>query len=258
MENFTNKTIREIALEAPQTTRVFEEFKIDYCCGGRKPFAEACEAAGVDAQKVADKLSQALSGAVETGEMNLPERKNASELIDYIVGKHHVFAKNEIARLAPLLAKVCRKHGAQHAELFDIETAFHALAADLALHFKKEEAVLFPYIKQMEMAIAGELPFFAPPFGTVQNPVQMMMMEHDAAGDFLRQMRRFSADYTAPADACPSFRALYYGFAELEKDLHQHIHLENNVLFPQALEMEETAFGEAVKNNPNRVCHHGN
>ena len=258
MQNFTSKTIREIALEMPQTTRVFEEFKIDYCCGGRKPFAEACQAAGVDPQAVAAKLENAIADTDEKGAVEFPERKNASDLCDYIVAKHHVFAKNEIARLAPLMEKVCGKHGAQHAELFDIQTAFRALCDDLTPHFKKEEAVLFPYIKQMEMAIAGELPFFAPPFGTVKNPVRMMMMEHDAAGDFLHQMRAFSADYAVPPDACPSFKALYFGLEELEKDLHRHIHLENNVLFPQAVEMEETAFGEAVKDNPNRVCHHGN
>jgi regulator of cell morphogenesis and NO signaling len=255
MQNFTTKTIREIALEYPQTTRIFEEFKIDYCCGGRKPLEEACDAAGLDTKLVRQKIENAIDGVEENGKSQFPEHKKAAELADYIVEKHHAFTRNEIARLTPLMEKVCRKHGVHHPALFDIRTAFRALADELMVHMKKEEMMLFPYIKVLAAVVSTNLPIAEPHFKTVRNPVRMMMSEHDAAGDFLRQMRGFSNDYTLPEGACPSFTALYFGLEELEKDLHRHIHLENNVLFPQALGLEEKVFGEITgKDAANYVC----
>jgi regulator of cell morphogenesis and NO signaling len=255
MQNFNAKTIREIALEMPQTTRVFEEFKIDYCCGGRKPFAEACASAGVDPQTVSRKLEKALTDSLQSVGFNYPEKKSAGELIDYIVEKHHVFTKKELVRLNDLMEKVCRKHGSQHAELFDLRATFNALADDLIPHMRKEETVLFPFIKTVESSLAFNLDVQPPHFKTLRNPVRMMMLEHDAAGDFLRKMREITNDYAAPADACPSFNALYFGLAELETDLHRHIHLENNVLFPQSIEMEKQVFSEEADSA--FCCHSG-
>jgi regulator of cell morphogenesis and NO signaling len=256
MQNFNAKTIREIALEYPQTTRIFEELKIDYCCcGGRKPLNEACQSAGLDTEFVRQKIENAIDGVEENGKTEFPEHKKTAELADYIVEKHHVFTRDEIARLTPLMEKVCRKHGEQHPELFDIRTAFGALADELTVHMKKEEMVLFPYIKVLAAVVSTNLPVAEPHFKTVRNPVRMMMSEHDAAGDFLRQMREFSNDFTLPDGACPSFAALYFGLEELEKDLHRHIHLENNVLFPQAVVLEEKVFGEtAAKAGADYVC----
>jgi regulator of cell morphogenesis and NO signaling len=241
MFELNSKTIREIALEKPQTTRVFEEFKIDYCCGGRRPFAEACLEAGVDPRLVADKLA-----AVLTNEANdYPEKKTPSDLIDYIVDKHHVFTRNELERLTALMEKVCRKHGAHQPELFELQSILAALNDDLTVHMRKEEMVLFPYIKTLENSFARNLSVLPPHFRTVQNPVRMMLEEHDAAGDFLRRMREKSGDYQVPPEACPSFKALYSGLEDLERDLHRHIHLENNVLFPQAIELEVKCFADA-------------
>jgi regulator of cell morphogenesis and NO signaling len=247
MTEFNTKTIREIALEMPQTTRVFEEFKIDYCCGGRKPFEEACQNAGVDPKELSQRLEMALAGVEASVDGELPERKTASDLIDYIVSKHHIFTRTEIGRLGELMEKVAKKHGPQHAELYHLQTVFNELSDDMLLHMRKEEAVLFPFIKQMEMAAAGQFPAFPPPFGTVRNPVRMMMQEHDVAADQLREMREATDDYTLPAEACPSFKALYFGLEELERDLHRHVHLENNVLFDQAEELEKTVFGDTVE-----------
>ncbi len=246
MYKFTTKTIREIAVEMPQTTRIFEEFKIDYCCGGRKPFAEACELAGVNPQVVSQKIENALKvfgGNYETGYAG---KQTATDLIDYILEKHHVFTKQEIERLTALMEKVCRKHGAQHAELFDLQATFQALGDDLTVHMRKEETVLFPFIKTLEMSLSQNLSVAPPHFRTVRNPVRMIMLEHDTAGGLLRKMRELSNDFSLPDGACPSFGALYFGFRELEKDLHRHIHLENNVLFPQAVEMEQKVFGQEV------------
>lgn len=161
MMEFNTKTIREIALEMPQMTRVFEEFKIDYCCGGRKPFAEAGETAGVDPKILRQRPEMPLAGVELTPDGELPERKSPSDLADYLVAKHHMFTKAEFGRLNELMDKVCRKHGTQHEELFELRRIFTDFGNDMLLHMRKEEAVLFPFIKQMEMAAAGQIPAFA-------------------------------------------------------------------------------------------------
>ncbi|MEZ5344209.1 MAG: iron-sulfur cluster repair di-iron protein [Pyrinomonadaceae bacterium] len=247
MQELNTKTIRDIALEYPQTTRVFEEFKIDYCCGGRKPLSEACTNAGIDQNVVWKKLEDAIEGVEEEKVSDFPEHKKAAELTDYIISKHHVFTVDEIRRLTPLMDKVCGKHGPQHPELIEIQKAFQALCDELEPHMRKEEMVLFPYIKVLAAVVSTSIPVAEPHFITVQNPVRMMMTEHDSAGDLLKEMRDLSKDYSIPEGACPSYRALYFGLEELEKDLHRHIHLENNVLFPQAIELEVRVMGEAGK-----------
>lgn len=247
MQNFTTKTVREIAVEMPATTRVFEEFKIDFCCGGGRRFDEACLNAGVAPEIVSRKINETIhrseqlrdSAATAADEQSPPERKNVSELIDYILETHHVFTKREIVRLTALAEKVRRKHGESHPELFFLENEFLALCADLMPHMRKEETVLFPFIRHLEMSAANNLSSPRPPFGTVKNPLRVMMTEHDTAGEILRKMRAIAKDYAVPENACPSFRALYFGLEELERDLHRHIHLENNVLFPRAVELEQ-------------------
>jgi regulator of cell morphogenesis and NO signaling len=239
MQDFTTKTIREIAVAAPAAVPVFEEYKIDYCCGGGRNFNDACRFAGVAPAVVSQKINQILGNQGQTD--NSPETKSASELIDYIVEKHHVFTRREISRLTPLMEKVSRKHGDVHPELFALETEFRLLCEDLAPHMSKEEMVLFPFIKHLELSAANNLSSPRPPFGTVKNPVRMMMTEHDTAGDNLKKMRDITNGYAVPDNACPSFQALYFGLEELEKDLHRHIHLENNVLFQQAVQLEQEA-----------------
>lgn len=235
MENFTAKTVREIAARNPATVRVFEEYKIDFCCGGNRNFSDACQSAGVAPEIVSEKLNQILSG--ESPVAGMPE--SASALIDYILEKHHVFTKSEIRRLTALMEKVCRKHGSSHQELFALQKIFTELCDDITPHLEKEEAVLFPFIKHLEMSEANNLSSPRPPFQTVKNPVRMMMTEHDRDGEILRRMREITNDYAVPQGACPSFQALYFGLEELEKDLHRHIHLENNALFPLAVKLEQ-------------------
>ncbi len=239
MQTFSTKTIREIALEAPATTRVFEEFKIDYCCGGRKLLVDACLEAGLDPGLVAQKIEVAMMyGSI--GDFGGPAKESASQLIDYIVGKHHVFTVQEIERLTPLMDKLCGRHGDQHPELFKLQTIFLALADSLIPHMRKEEAVLFPYIQTLESSVRGNTAAAPPHFGTVLNPIRMMMADHEEDGERLRLMREIAGDYTLPEGACPSFTALYAGLQDLERDLHRHIHLENNVLFPAAVDLERS------------------
>jgi regulator of cell morphogenesis and NO signaling len=242
MNELNTKTIKEIALENPVTVRVFQEYKIDFCCGGKRLFNEACAVAGVDSQAVAAKIFAALNN--ETNQI-FPESRSASDLIDYILETHHVFTRAEIERLTTLLNKVATRHGESHRELFLLQRTFQELCSELSPHMQKEERVLFPYIKHLENSSKASLSSPRPPFGSVNNPVQMMINEHDAAGDLLRKMRKITQNYTLPEGACMSYRALFFGFEELEKDLHQHIHLENNVLFPQAIELERAVFAAA-------------
>lgn len=231
-------TVREVAIELPQSTRLFETLKIDYCCGGNRPLAEACASAGVDVDNVMEMLAEASqSTPPDTGEF-----ANASlpDLITHILNTHHVFTKSELERLQSLTNKVVAAHGANHPELIELCELFQKLSADLKPHMFKEEQVLFPYM--MAMAQAAEQKHAAPfaPFGTVNNPIRMMMREHDTAGEILRDIRALTSDYKVPADACISYQTLYQALEDLEKDLHQHIHLENNILFPKALAMENT------------------
>jgi len=236
MEQFASKTIREIALAAPATTRVFEEYKIDYCCGGRRSISDACAAAGIDPQVLTDRIAAAVAN-VDPAEDNAEDKK-PTELIGYILAKHHVFTAEELIRLTPLMEKVISRHGDNHPELLELQTVFTALTESLMPHMRKEEGVLFPYIQMLEAAADGLTPAPVSHFGTVQNPIRMMMSEHDTDGDRLRRMREITNNYKLPDGACPTYTALFAGLEDLERDLHRHIHLENNVLFPAAAELE--------------------
>lgn len=237
MQTTTEKTVREIALENPAAIRIFEFLGIDYCCGGQRPLSEACAHAAVDYDRVMGLLEQADTtpgAAADEGWAGKP----LGALIAHIVETHHGYVRRETPRIHGLLAKVGAKHAVRCPELVRIERLFQALAQELATHMFKEENVLFPYIENMERAVeAGEA---APAafFGTVDRPISAMMADHDDAGALLAQIRTLSNGYQTPEGACPTFIALYRALAEFEADLHQHIHLENNALFPRAMKMQ--------------------
>lgn len=252
MSDFYAKTIREIAVEFPQTVGVFESFKIDFCCGGERNFSEACKTAGVKPEIVSNQLDSVLRN--QTHETDIPEKKKVTNLIDYIIEKHHVFTRDEITRITPLLEKVCGRHGNSHPELYSIQKTFQLLADELLTHLQKEEKVLFPYIKVLDAVVSTNIPIAEPHFKTVKNPVRMMMTEHDAAGDLLKQIRQSSNGFALPKGVCTSYQLLYLSLEALEKDLHRHIHLENNVLFPQSIELENKVFDE-TKTDENYECH---
>jgi len=237
----TVKTVRELAVAVPGATQVFEKFGIDYCCGGNRTLEQACQGAHVSLDQLEDALASA--GQISSGFRN--DRRWQVEplvdLIDHIENNHHKYVRETCLRLEPLFDKVCSVHGKNHPELPLLRDIFGGLAQELSTHMMKEEVVLFPYIARMEEAAIESSPVIPPPFGTVRNPVAMMIHEHDDAGAALQQLRQASNGYTAPLDACASYRALYQALADFETDLHQHIHLENNILFPRAIEMERTA-----------------
>ncbi len=226
------KTVRELALEIPQAARIFESLGIDYCCGGLKPLEEACAVAGVHTEKVLRMLDEAQQ-APEPKAAKDWQTTSLSELIAHIVETHHVYLKAELPRIGNLFTMVCAAHGERHNELHELRTTYTALAEELQSHLMKEEQILFPYLTQKEN---GAQPHAC--FGSVESPIRMMMFEHDNAGGALRLMRKLSADYSVPADACISFSKLYEALLRMEGDLHQHIHLENNILFPRALAAE--------------------
>lgn len=245
MFNVQGKTVREIALEVPATTRVFEEFKIDYCCHGNTQFDEACRNVGVSSEVVLQKIDSVLDAAVIT-EVDSFADMSLSVLIEHILDTHHVYTRDEMSHLMPLMAKVASRHGENHDYLYELKDLFDTLCDDLGPHMMKEEMVLFPYVQNLDHSFTHNQSASYPPFGTVQHPINMMNVEHEDVGQLLTKMREITNDYTLPDGACPSFTALYHRLGEFERDIHQHIHLENNILFPRAIELEQKLFNPVV------------
>lgn len=235
--NFSNETqVKDIALAAPSARRILEDAGLDYCCGGGKSLAEACLHADVNAEEILQRLRET-SQQVDPAErqwVNAP----LAELTTHIREKHHRWVREAIPRITMLLAKVHAKHGANHPELTEIQALFAELGREMIMHMQKEEQILFPFIEALERSKNENRELEPPFFQTVRNPVHAMMKEHDAAGELVRQIRKASGEYVPPEGACASYKGLYENLREFETDLHQHVHLENNILFPRAVEME--------------------
>ena len=233
------QTVRDIALEQPTSIRVFEHFGIDYCCGGRKPLAEACSARGVSVDTVLAAL-----GASTDSTVPAPidwSQASLNRLIDHIVANHHAYVKRELPRLAVLAQKVVNRHGDTQPHLPAIQQSLIYLDDELTHHLAKEENILFPYIAALETAMSSGSAHPDACFGAVSNPIGMMTNEHEAAGAQLAEIERLTENFTTPIGACPTYHAFYGGLKEFQQDLHQHIHLENNILFPRAIELESLA-----------------
>ena len=235
----TTQTVRDIALENPASVRVFEKYGIDYCCGGRMPLAEACANRNLNVDEVIASLENAAGAPLPQA----PDWSQASlaALSTHIVETHHAYIRRELPRLYELAAKVVGRHGDTRPELPSIQAKVSELGEELTAHLGKEEVVLFPYIARFEQFVAGAGPQPRNCFGSVSHPIGMMTQEHDLAGELMGQIRRLSGNYEPPAGACPTYRAFYAGLLEFEQDLHQHIHLENNILFPRAIALEASA-----------------
>jgi regulator of cell morphogenesis and NO signaling len=232
----TETRVNEIALSNPGARRVLEDAGVDYCCGGGKSLQDACLHSGVTADEILKRLRQnsELAGPADA------EWTNASlaDLTQHIRERHHQYVRDSIPRIRALLAKIREKHGEKHREIEEIEKLFGDVAREMTAHMQKEEQILFPYIDALERS-SNENGSVEPPFfQTVRNPIHAMMKEHDSAGDLIKRIRKASNEYTAPADACTSYQALYQELREFEEDLHLHVHLENNILFPRAVELE--------------------
>lgn len=236
----TDKTVRDIALENPASTRVFERFGIDYCCGGRKPLAQACAELQLSVDQVIEKLEEAARNPGE--EVTDWQKQSLARLIQHIVRVHHTYTRQATPRLMALTAKVASRHGNTDERLKRVAEIAAELDNDMRAHMMKEEHVLFPYIARLEHF--GEDDVAAPAaFGSVEQPIRVMAAEHDHAGTLMAEARELTSGFVPPEWACPTYRAMLFEFAEFERDLHQHVHLENNILFPRAIALEE-AHGE--------------
>jgi regulator of cell morphogenesis and NO signaling len=214
--------------------RVFDELRIDYCCGGDKPLEQACRERRIDVATVLESLGEAI--AEETCSATDWAEAPLTELCDHIERTHHRFLRTELPRLTNMIAKVVEAHGKNHPELADVEHVFAELRAELEPHMLKEERILFPAVRHTERT-RTRTQF---PFGTLGNPIRAMEHEHDAAGDALAKLHQLTDGYRIPNDACATYRTMLDSLDKLERDLHQHIHLENNILFPRAEELEKS------------------
>jgi regulator of cell morphogenesis and NO signaling len=210
-----------------------ERWGLDYCCGGKKPLGAACEERNLDVEAVVQDLfeADAVVGLPETDWTQEP----MADLCDHVVHAHHGYLRKSLPRLTGLIEKVRAAHGDNHPELRKVETIFREFREELELHMMKEEQILFPFIKTLETS--GSSPSFH--CGSLRNPIQVMEAEHDSAGAALEKLRSLTDGYRPPENACNTYRAMLDGLAELEADMHVHVHLENNVLFPRATQREE-------------------
>jgi len=236
--------VRDVVVRFPQARAALEALGVDYCCGGKHPLAEAAREGGMDLAVLLAAVNKAIAETVTQSGHPLVNWADASlsVLADHIVATHHTFMHRELPHAANLLAKVVRAHGPKHGEMLTkLQGVFDALRVELDAHLLKEEQVLFPSIKEMDAQVAAD--GTVPPMhcGSIQNPIRQMEREHENAGEALARMRAITGDYTLPTDACPTFAALYELLTRIESDLHEHIHLENNILFPRAVAMESSA-----------------
>jgi len=233
----TTTTLADVAAISLGAVRTLERHGLDYCCGGKKPFDEACLAKGLTPGSVMEEIEQALAAG---GTDNDWQRAPLDELVRHIVTTHHEYLKLELPTLGNRLNKVHAVHGARDPEkLGRMLEVFRALRAEMELHMHKEEAILFPFIEQYGRAEAQGQPMPRVPFGSIANPIAVMEREHESAGDALGEIRALTGNYQLPEYACSTVRALYEGLQALESDLHVHIHLENNILFPRAIALEK-------------------
>jgi regulator of cell morphogenesis and NO signaling len=234
----TTQSVREIVQQHPGAVAVFEAFGIDYCCGGSKSLEEACRKDAIPLEAVLAKIAEAL--AVRPAKEDAQWMSSSlAELADHIVEQHHAYARRELVRLSALAEKVFARHGDRHPELGRIRELLGTMANEMLTHMLKEEQVLFPRLKTIEQAARQGAPLAPAFFGSLINPIRHMMADHGDTGELLRLIRLASNNYQPPEDACLSYQALYHGLADLERDTHRHIHLENNILFPRALELEK-------------------
>jgi len=235
IERFETATVGEIVATDFRAATVFEGFGIDFCCGGRRSLADACRSAAADPADVMRALNALSQSTAPDDDMS---RRSADELIDYIVTTHHAYVRQALPAIGHHLAKLQEVHGERHPELARIASVFHELGAELTQHLAKEEQVLFPYVRDLaERAAQGYVGRFSP-FGTVENPIRMMEREHRDAADALRIIRELTGGYVAPGDGCTTYRVCMAELAQFERDLHRQVHLENNVLFPRSVALE--------------------
>jgi regulator of cell morphogenesis and NO signaling len=235
-----NETIGDIVAADFRTAAVFEAFGIDFCCGGRRSLLDACRTASADPAEVIRALEEVQSAS--GGDEDVTDWP-VDRLIDHIVATHHTYVRTAMPAIARRLTRLEQVHGENHRELGRILDVFRELSAEMHQHMLKEEHVLFPYIRLLATVPSDTCLRGPNPFGTVDNPIRMMEREHRDVADGLRIIRELTSGYVAPSDGCTTYQLCLAELDRFERDLHRHVHLENNVLFPRARRLEEQASG---------------
>ena len=228
--------IKEIVRSNFKTAPVFQASNIDFCCGGNKSISEACREAGINTEQLIKKLE--ILTAQKDPDSEYINNLSLGDLSDYIVKRHHGYVHESIPILKKNLEKICQVHGGHHPELFKISDLFNSSAGNLTMHMQKEELMLFPFIKRLESAKNTNSPITRAPFGKVSNPIGAMLADHQVEGDRFNEISKLSNNYQLPEDACSTYEVTLKQLKDFEDDLHRHIHLENNILFPKAIELE--------------------
>lgn len=231
-----NQIVGQLVAHDYRTAAVFKKYGIDFCCQGNRTIADAVENRKMNIQAVLDDLQLAVEAKEPITDFN---SWPLDFLVDYIENEHHRYVEEKSSEIKPYLNKICHVHGDHHPELFEIQKQFNTAVGELTVHMKKEEFILFPFIRKLSKAKHEGRQIDAPPFGTIQNPIAMMNQEHETEGDRFQQIDQLSNNYTPPDDACNTYRVTFALLREFEQDLHMHIHLENNILFPQSIELEK-------------------
>jgi len=236
MNTLETKTVAELVTENIRTAHVFKKYGIDFCCGGGISIQKACEKANANKEDLINDLISCENTTTRANDYNSWE---LDFLTDHVINIHHRYVEDSIPLIKQYGERVQKVHGHHYNELYEINDLFNEVAGELSAHCKKEELILFPFIKKMVKANreGSELP--EAHFGTVDNPIKMMEVEHEEAGEIMRKIAELSDNFTPPQGACNTYRAFYAKLQEFEEDLHQHIHLENNILFPKSLKLEK-------------------
>lgn len=239
MTSWETNTLKEIVTHDFRAAAIFERYSLDFCCNGGVTIAQACATRRLDATPILTELSNLTDSPLPPDDRFT--QWEADALIEHILAVHHSYVREAIPVLLAHTAKVARVHGERHPEVITIAEHFSAVAEELGHHMMKEERILFPHIIAVVNALReGQHPP-VPHFGSAANPIRMMEAEHAAAGDTLYSIRSLSGEYTPPADACTTYQVTYQELRQFETDLHTHVHLENNILFPRALALENGA-----------------
>ena len=236
MDITKQKTVASVVTENIKAAHVFKKYGIDFCCGGGITIEKACKKNDVDYEILKNELEvidNNIASAYDYDSWNL------SILVDHILYVHHKYVEQSIPLLLEYASKVANVHGHHYKEVLEINELVIEVANELIIHMKREELILFPFIKHLAISNENNTKPTLPDFGTVNNPISMMENEHEKAGDIFKRIAKLSNNYTPPEEACNTFRALYSKLNEFEQDLHQHIHLENNILFPKAILLEQ-------------------
>lgn len=232
----TNTLISDIVSENYNTATVFKKYGIDFCCNGNRTIQDVSTQNGLNTKRLMSEILEIDNG--QSTQLNYQDWE-LGFLCDYIYHNHHLYVEKQSSEIVLHLDKICKVHGDKHIELFEISNLFKDAVADLAAHMKKEELILFPYIKKIANASKHKEKLNPPPFGSIDNPINMLHTEHDNEGERFRKISKLSNNYTVPDDGCSTYKIAYALLKEFEEDLHKHIHIENNILFKKAIELEK-------------------